>query len=175
MSGPLLDRIGGRAEPQESEQMVAELVETWEINTETNWMLLDGIPDEGLEARYSTRTRTVASQFAHIHNVRLSHLDRRGTARLGSMKPFPRGAQPTRKQLEKALQASDKAMSVFIGQVAEAGKVKSWGPRPTSFLGYLLAHEAHHRGLVLVSLRLSGIKLSKDFPYGLWYWSKKRG
>jgi uncharacterized damage-inducible protein DinB len=154
--------------------MDTELVEAWQINVETNWMLLDALSKEGLKARYSERTRTVASQFAHIHNVRLSHLDKRGTKKLGTMKPFPRGAQPTALQLSKALRASDKAMAAFLGEVAEAGKVKSWGPQPTSFLGYLLAHEAHHRGLVLVSLRLSGIKLPKDFSYGLWYWSKKR-
>lgn len=168
-------RIGGPSDGKGTESMDSELVEAWRINVRTNEQLLDALPDEGLAARYSERTRTVAAQFAHLHNVRLSHLERRGGGAPSSTKSFPRGAQPTRAQLEKALRVSDKAIAALLAEVAESGKVKSWGPRPTSFLGYLLAHEAHHRGLALVSLRLSGIKLPKDFTHGLWYWSKKLG
>ncbi len=151
------------------------LVTGWEINCEVNRLLLDGVPAAGWEVGFSERTRTVASQWAHVHNVRLYHLEKRGKAFLGAMTTFPRGAKPTRKQIERSLDASDAAMGRFLAEVEELGTVKSWPNGPAAFLGYLCAHEAHHRGLVLASLRLAGIKLPKEVTYGMWgLWSKRR-
>jgi uncharacterized damage-inducible protein DinB len=154
--------------------MDCELVEAWRVNVDTNQMLLDGIPDAGLGARYSPRTRSVCSQFAHMHNVRVDHLKRRAKALLGGLETFGRGAEPDRQELTDALAGSDEAIAAMLAEASESGRVKSWHPGPTTFLGYLLAHEAHHRGLVIVSLRIDGHKLHKDLRYGLWYWSRKR-
>ena len=38
----------------------------WTMSAEVNRFLLGKIPRGGLDARYASRTRTVASQFAHI-------------------------------------------------------------------------------------------------------------
>lgn len=142
------------------------------MNVATNHMLLDALDDEALASRYSPRTRTVSSQFAHMHNIRVSNLDRRGSDKK-KLKSFPRGAEPTRAQLLRALKQSDVAIGRLLATCEEANNVKSWGGPPSTYLGYFLAHEAHHRGLVLVSLRLSGIKMPKSVTYGMWYWSRK--
>ena len=83
--------------------MDGELVEAWWMNVETNRMLFEGISDEGLGARYSPRTRAVASQFAHMHNIRVYHLRKRGKAFLGELDTFGRGAEPDRSELTDAL------------------------------------------------------------------------
>ena len=86
---------------------------------------------------------------------------------------FPRGAQPTRNELVAALDASRSLVAGLLATSIESGKVKSWKGTPTSYLSYFVAHEAHHRGLVLVTLRLAGIKVDKDLTYGLWgAWGK---
>jgi len=154
--------------------MESELVEAWRVNVDTNRMLLDGVPEDGLAARYSPRTRAVASQFAHMHNIRVYHLKKRAKELLGELEPFGRGAEPERAELMDALAGSDEAVAAMLELATEVGRVKSWHPAPPTFLGYLLAHEAHHRGLVIVSLRVDGHKLAKDVKDGLWNWSRKR-
>ena len=55
-------------------------------------------------------------------------------------------------------------------------KVKSWPGPPTTFLGYLISHEGHHRGLSIVCLRIGGTKLPQEIVYGIWEgWRKLSG
>ena len=52
-----------------------QIIDTWQINNRANLLLLDHIDTEGLSATLSTRGgRTIAQQFAHLHNVRLDWL-----------------------------------------------------------------------------------------------------
>lgn len=153
--------------------MKSDLLETWKRCNSVNFLMLEAIPSKAFGDQYSTRTRTVASQFAHMHNIRLYHLDKRSDGLGTGLKSFPRGAQPTKKELQVALKASEKAMAGFFEACEENGKVKSWKGSPSTFLGYLIAHEAHHRGLVTVSLRMSGTKIPAEIVYGIWAaWNK---
>ena len=52
--------------------------------------------------------------------------------------------------------------------------MKAWKGPPASFLCYLVAHEAHHRGLAMVAMRQCGRKLPQEVVYGQWDWGKKR-
>jgi uncharacterized damage-inducible protein DinB len=147
--------------------------EAWLRNNEADLFLLNCMTPRLLVCRYSERTRTVAAQFAHMHNVRIHHLERRAKDLAGKLKPFERGAQPVKRELVAALKASATAMGGFLERIEAGEKVKSWNRSGATYLGYLIAHEAHHRGLVMVSLRLSGEKLPKDMGYGIWNWGKK--
>ena len=60
---------------KEKNIMESQLVEAWRMGNEANLFLLDNIAEEHLADRYSARTRTVAAQFVHMHNVRLRWLD----------------------------------------------------------------------------------------------------
>ncbi|MCZ6767342.1 MAG: hypothetical protein O7D32_10480 [bacterium] len=154
--------------------MSDEILEAWRVNNRMNFLLLDAIPAKALEARYSPRTRSVASQFAHVHNNRVYHLEKRGPNGIGSLESFPRGAQPGKRELRAALKASEKAIADMFDVSGKTGKIRGWKDAPTTYLGYFIAHEAHHRALALVALRLSGTKLPKDVTYGIWYWRDKK-
>ena len=39
-------------------------------------------------------------------------------------------------------------------------------------LGYLIAHEGHHRGSILLTLKQSGHKVSTEIQFGIWDWAK---
>ena len=55
-----------------------DLLEAWQTNNRINLFLLDRISDEGMRCTLSTRGgRDVARQFAHMHDVRLHHLEKR--------------------------------------------------------------------------------------------------
>lgn len=154
--------------------MESDIIEAWHINNSMNYLLLNSVPDEALEARYSPKTRTVAAQFAHMHNVRVSHLEGRAVDLVGDLKGFPRGAQPEKTELRTALEASEQAVAKMLAQFARDGKVKSWNGAPVTYLSYFISHESHHRGLALVALRLSGVKIPKEITYGLWYWRRRK-
>jgi uncharacterized damage-inducible protein DinB len=153
--------------------MASQLVEAWRMSNEANLFLLDSLPRDALDFRYAPRTRTVAGQFAHMVNVRVRWLTYADRSVVGKAKIFPRGAQPTKTQLKKALTSTEKIVTRFLEKSEDAGKVKNWNGPPATFLGYLVAHEAHHRGLALAAVRLSGHKLPKEVVYGLWDWGKK--
>jgi len=150
------------------------LVKTWHQSHAKNLLLLDALPATALFDRYSPKTRTVASQFAHMHNIRVSQITHRAPALVGDLTPFPRGAQPDHDALRGTLEASSAAIAALLEAAEGTGKVKGWKGSPTTFLGYLIAHEAHHRGLAMVALRLSGTRVPKAIAYGLWDW-KERG
>jgi len=146
----------------------SDILEAWKKNCEVNYLLLDGIPAKAMADQYTPRTRTVAAQFAHVHNVRIYQLKHRAPKRLGSLETFDRGAQPTGAQLKKALKVSDKAVASMLAEFEAAGKVRGWRGSPVSYLGYFLAHEGHHRALTLVCLRFGGTKMPDSIKYGIW-------
>ena len=154
--------------------MTTELVEAWRMSNESNLFLIDSIPAAALKDAYASRTRNVAAQLAHIHSVRLRWLGHAAPHLIENVESLPKDPQPTKAKLKKALKASAKSVERFLTECEASGAVARWNGSPTTFLGYLIAHEAHHRGLAMVAMRLSGRKLSQDVVYGLWQWGKKR-
>jgi uncharacterized damage-inducible protein DinB len=155
--------------------MESDLVEAWRRNAAMTLFLLDSLPPKALAAAYSARTRTVAAQFAHCHNVRVYHLEARGRAKGAGLEPFPRGAEPAKAVVRRALLRSEDAVADLLEACEAKGRVPSWKGPVATLLGYFVAHEAHHRGLALASLRLSGFKVPKEVVYGLWEaWGKER-
>ena len=82
-----------------------------------------------------------------------------------------RTAVGDRAQLRAALEASGKAIEGLLRKaLAAGGKVKGFKPHATAFLGYLIAHESHHRGQVGWTLKHAGHPLDRKVAYGLWEW-----
>ena len=147
------------------------LVDTWWIGARITRYLLDGIPAAALDAAPAGKGRTVRDLFAHLHDVRLMWLKAArpdlmtGLAKLGS------GSTADHAALAAALDASAAAVAVLVADSATAdGRVKGFKPQVTAFVGYLLSHEAHHRGQVALVVRLAGLPLDKKVSYGMWEW-----
>lgn len=155
--------------------MASRIVDAWRMSHECNTYLLGAIADECLGDRYAGRTRTVAAQFAHMHNVRLRWLQHAAPAHARDIENFPRGAEPTKSELVEALDASADAIAAFLEACDESGSVPQWNGPPSTMLGYLVAHEAHHRALAIIALRLSGHRLPQEVTYGQWQWGKRHG
>ena len=144
------------------------------MNNDANLYLLGEIPARYLTDRYSNRTRTVAGQFAYMHNVRLRWLNHSSPELVVDAEPFPRGDQPTKMRLKAALRSSEKLVARFLEDSEAAGRVLKWNGPPATFLGYLIAHEAHLRGLAMVAMRLAGHAPPREMVYGQWQWGKQR-
>ena len=153
--------------------MESDLVQTWRMSCEANRFLLENVPGPALAAAYAPRTRSVARQFAHMHDVRLRWLVASAPALAAKVAALPKEGALSKAVLMRALVTSREAMAAFLEEAAASGKVKGWTGPPASFLGYLVAHEAHHRALAIVALRASGTKLPQEVVLGIWEWGKR--
>jgi uncharacterized damage-inducible protein DinB len=151
------------------------LVESWRMSNDVNLYLLELLDASQLRAAYGTRTRDVGAQLAHVHGVRLRWLEASAPALAKELTKLDKDAPPTKAQLRKALRASAAAVATFLEQCEAKGQVPNWKGSVASFLGYLIAHEAHHRALAVVALRIAGKKLDEQAIYGMWEWGAHAG
>jgi len=133
--------------------------------------LLDAISPDALADRSTSKGRAVAEQIAHLHNVRLMWLKVCGPELIKGIVKIEKDAAANKKLLERELTKSGKAMETVLKKAIEnGGKVKGFKPHVTAFLGYIIAHESHHRGQIALSLKQSGHTLDKKVAYGIWEW-----
>ncbi len=157
------------------QRMRDELIEAWQTNHRINVFLIEGISEEGLRSSLSTRGgRDVARQFAHLHNMRIWHLEKRAKDLAEGLQKFESKYSPTRQELVEALTASADAISVLLADVLD-GKAKRRGFKKGVFttLAYFVAHESHHRGGILLTLKQCGHMPSKDTVFGIWGWDQR--
>jgi uncharacterized damage-inducible protein DinB len=151
-----------------------QLLETWEINDRINLYLLDGIDDEHLGAVMTSKGRSAGELFAHIHNVGLMWLKAAMPVELDGLTKFEKGDPLTKQGLKESLAASAAAISRLIANAAASGgRVKGFKPHVTAFVGYLIAHDSHHRSQAIIALKQAGHLPDKKVLYGIWEWGSR--
>ena len=150
--------------------MMNALINTLQINNRITLYMLDGIDAAHLTDKAGGRGRSVGEQFAHLHNVRLMWLDVSAPALKGGLEKIEKEKALDKELLIASLTASGEAMGQLLAQGLEAGKIKNFKPHPEAFLGYILAHDAHHRGQAALILKLNGHPLDKKISFGMWEW-----
>ncbi len=151
--------------------LAEQLVETWSIHDRIHRYLLDAIPPEALSCVSASKGRTVAEQFAHVHNVRLMWLGSAAPDLLGGLRKLEKGGALDKESLAAALAASAGAVEALLRKsLASGGKVKGFKPHAAAFLGYLISHESHHRGQIVLTLKQAGHPVDKKTAFGLWEW-----
>jgi uncharacterized damage-inducible protein DinB len=157
-----------------SEQGLQEQVlDTWRIHNRINLYLLDAVGDDALGDVGATKGRSVGKTFAHLHNVRLMWLKAAAPELLEGLEKLGDDDAPGRDALRSALEASSTAVEALLRRGLEAGKIKGFKPHPIGFLGYLISHESHHRGQVMLALKANGHLVDKKVQYGLWEWGSR--
>ncbi len=146
-----------------------QLLDTWRIHHRINLYLLDSIADQALGDVGPTKGRSVAKAFAHLHNVRLMWLKSAAPELLEGLEKLEDDA-PDRDRLRASLDASAAAMETLLARGLEAGKIRGFKPHPVAFLGYLVSHESHHRGQIMLALKAAGHLPEKKVQFGLWEW-----
>jgi uncharacterized damage-inducible protein DinB len=152
-----------------------DLLEAWRTNNRINLYLFDRITDQGMRCTLSTRGgRDVARQFAHLHDVRLYHLEKRAPELAEGLTPFRSKEHPDREVVRAALVASGDAIGTFLEELA-AGEKKRKGFKKgiATTLAYFVSHESHHRGSILLTLKVSGHKVDQETAYALWDWDRR--
>jgi uncharacterized damage-inducible protein DinB len=148
-----------------------QFLETWHIHNRINLYLLDAIEPTALGSVSASKGRSVGEQFAHIHNVRLMWLKAAAPNLLAGLAKVEKDGALDKKLLRKSLIDSGEAVGLLLSQsLKEGGKVKGFKPHVSAFLGYLISHESHHRGQIILSLKQAGHVLDKKILYGIWEW-----
>src|SRR4029077_17316222 len=138
--------------------------------------------------------RTIAAMFAHLHNSRLVWLKNsaphlkcpapldpdRCTIRQASAAHKKSAAQCLR-MLSDALSASPnrRVQKFSRGRWPQTRRDANFprasgphaGPAGSTMFAYMFAHEAHHRGQILMLAHQLGYRLLHDTP-GVWHWEK---
>jgi uncharacterized damage-inducible protein DinB len=145
-----------------------ELLETWRINNRVNLYLLEALQEEDLAVPLS-KGKTVGSQLAHVHSVRLMWLKASAPdLQEGQIKVE---ATEGKEALARALESSSAAIEELLRRAGTpGGKVKGFKPHAAGFLGYMIAHESFHRGHLELAMRQAGRPLPDKIAYGSWEW-----
>jgi len=150
---------------------VHPIAESFAIHNRINLYLLDAVEEPQLAALLTeTKGRNAGEQFAHIHNVRLMWLKAAAPELIGAMEKIATEDALQKDKLTRALEQSGEAMVQLLDNAGATGRVKGFKPHATAFMGYLISHESHHRGQIILTLKRNGYLPGKKTLFGIWEW-----
>jgi uncharacterized damage-inducible protein DinB len=151
-----------------------QLLDAWNTNCTINRLIIEATSDDGWLSTLSKRGgRGVAGEFAHMHNVRLMHLEKRAKDLAAGVVKLKPSEQPSKDEVREAFDQSDAAIGELLTGVLN-GEPKRRGFKKGIFttLGYFVSHEAHHRGRILLTLKVSGETLDRTTQMQIWGWDQ---
>lgn len=160
------------------------LVETYTINDAMNQVLLAHLDPRAWRAPAPGKSpdqRTLAAIFAHLHNNRLAWI-RNSAPHLTCPAPLDadrctikQTAGAHKKSAAQCLRMLTDALSVKPNRRVAKFSRGSWAPAwpaGATMFAYMLSHEAHHRGQILMLAHQLGYRIPNDAAYGIWRWEK---
>ncbi len=160
------------AEPRYVDRLPESLLNAFSTNDRINRYLIDNLPPAAWTAKPADgKGRTIAAIVAHMHNVRVMWLK---TAKAVDFPEQLNRSTVTPAQAVHALDASRQALSAVMSRALETdGRVKGFRPDVAGFLGYLISHDAHHRGQIAMLARQVGHPLPQKAMFGMWEWGSR--
>jgi uncharacterized damage-inducible protein DinB len=153
------------------DELAGQLLATWRRHQEILLYLVGKIPAAGFAAVPSgSRGRDVARQLQHLARVRTGWVVYHTTGKRPRLPRADRTPRPTRAQLTRALKTSGTAVERFlVAAFRGEARPRMFGRQVVRWMAYLIEHEAHHRGQMLLALKQNGMRLpDKVSMEGIW-------
>jgi len=162
-----------RKAPAVAFSLPGALLNAFNTNDRINRYLIENLPPAAWHAEPpGSQGRTIAAIMAHVHNVRVMWL--KAAAKGGKIPEQLDRRTVSPGQAVKALEQSRAALRAVLQSSLEGeGRVKGFRPDVAGFFGYLIAHDAHHRGQVCMLARQVGHPLSEKAMFGMWEWGSR--
>jgi uncharacterized damage-inducible protein DinB len=160
----------------------ASLLAAWRTNNRVTTELIQSLPHMLWDLTPPGAGRTLCAIAAHLHNARCMWLKTLGREHGIKTPARVDHRRVTQKQLIAALKQSSAAMESLFKLGFDSGKLpqsKGYIWRNLSLdLGhvvtYFIAHEAHHRGQLVIMARQTGHRLPVSTTAGLWQWKMEK-
>jgi uncharacterized damage-inducible protein DinB len=138
------------------------------IHNRIHLYLLDALaPEAWLAEPPGGKGQTIAALVAHIHSVRLMWLKPAAVKSL----PAPLEKTDSISQARAALNESAAALHELLStSLRSDARISGFKPDAWAFVSYLIAHEAHHRGQIMLLAKQLGHPVDKKTSFGLWEW-----
>lgn len=153
--------------------MICNLVEAWQIHHQKNVTLLNALNEEGLNSMAAGSGRSVIEHFIHMHNVRMLWLNLSLPCELIGLIKLKKEDKLTTEELLAQFNASADGVANLLNEaVEEKKKIKGFKSSNAAFLAYIVSHESHHRGQIMMILKSAGKPVDKKTAYKLWEWDR---
>jgi uncharacterized damage-inducible protein DinB len=175
-----------RSKTNPSSDIIQLLLETYAANGAMNQLLLAHLEPRAWRATPERKTsrgsRTLAEIFAQLHNNHLRWLELSAPHIKRPAKLDPEHC--TIKQACAAHRGSAARCLEMLTQALKSGGKKrvtefsrgSWAPTTwpagAATFAYMFAHDAHHRGQIIMLARQIGYPLPDKAAYGIWRWEE---
>lgn len=157
------------------------MLNAWKTTNRTTVYLLENIPAELWRAQIpGAPRRTIGMLACHLHNSRCNWIKQIGK---GQALKTPLRVDQHRAGCEEvihALHESSKAMLKLLSATFDNNDklptTPAWLNFPNDaahFLAYFVAHEAHHRGQIILSARQLNHRLPAEVTNGVWQWTRR--
>jgi uncharacterized damage-inducible protein DinB len=158
------------------------ILNAWKTNNRVTVFLVENLSPEFLNAKVpGAPRRTIRMLAGHLHNARCMWIKTLGKEHGIAVPRSVNRYNVTPKEIVPALQSSSAGMLSLLefgcdhGGTIPASSAYVWRNLPLDVghvLGYFIAHEAHHRGQIVMLARQLGHRLPAEVTNGLWNWSK---
>ena len=160
------------AEKEYARQIPVSLLNAFNTNNRISQYLIDNLPPAAWNGKAPEgKGRNIAAIVAHMHNVRVMWLK---AVKAEEIPEQADRAKLTQGQAVRALEQSRRALCLVLGKaLAGDGRVTGFRPDVAGFIGYLIAHDAHHRGQITMLARQVGHPLPQKAMFGMWEWNSR--
>ena len=163
--------------------VAATLLDAWRTNARVTAYLIEHLaPPIWSAALPGAPRRTVRMVCGHLHNARCRWLKTLGREHgIATPRSVDRH-RVTRRELLAALARSNRGIEALLrlgiaaGGTVPPSRAYVWRNLPldvSHVLTYFVAHEAHHRGQIVMVARQLGHRLPATASAGLWQWTTR--
>ena len=161
----------------------ATILGAWRTNNRLTVFLVERLPPKLWAATIpGAPRRTIQMVAGHVHNARCRWVKKLG-AEFGIAVPAAvNRLRVGRTELVRSLARSNRAMLRLLelgcgqGGIIPTASTYAWRNLPLDVghvLAYFVAHEAHHRGQIVLAARTLGERLPAAVTDGLWQWHRR--